>query len=188
MHLILTSPCVRIAECCLSNGAEFHLATTVDLRPRNDTGSINNPPVPTTPPLVYAVEGCSSTLQLSVADRDQDEVRCREMESSECGRGGCVPLPSWITLDSSCTIAFNNASRGEFYVSLVVEDFPVGSNMSLSTVPLSFTVSPQPQPAVISCLCSAPLCVIYQEFCSINCILLFTEIVVIFTDMFCNQQ
>lgn len=118
------------------------LATTVDLRPRNDTGSINNPPVSSTPPLVYAVEGCSSTLQLLLTDSDQDEVRCREMESSECGQGGCVPLPSWVTLDSSCTIGFANAPRGEFYVSLVVEDFPAGSNMPLASVPLSFTVSP----------------------------------------------
>ena len=117
------------------------LATTVDLRPRNDTGSPNNPPVSTTPPLVYTVEGCSSTLQLLVADSDRDEVRCREVETSECGRGGCVPLPSWVTVESSCTVSFTAAPRGEYYVSLVVEDFPVGSNVPLASVPLSFTVS-----------------------------------------------
>lgn len=145
----LLPPCTatyhsRLAECCLpsyANSAEFVLATTVDLRPRNDTGSPNNPPVSTTPPLVYAVEGCSSTLQLLVADSDQDEVRCREVETSECGQGGCVPLPSWVTVESSCTVNFTAAPRGEYYVSLVVEDFPVGSSVPLASVPLSFTVS-----------------------------------------------
>ena len=137
-------PHSRLAECCLpsyANSAEFVLATTVDLRPRNDTGSPNNPPVSTTPPLVYTVESCSSTLQLLVADSDRDEVRCREVETSECGRGGCVPLPSWVTVESSCTVSFTAAPRGEYYVSLVVEDFPVGSNVPLASVPLSFTVS-----------------------------------------------
>ena len=137
----------RLAECCLpsyANSAEFVLATTIDLSLRNDTGSPNNPPVSTTPPLVYAVEGCSSTLRLLVADSDQDEVRCREMETTECGQGGCVPLPSWVTVDStSCTVSFTTAPRGEFYVSLVVEDFPAGSSTPLASVPLSFTVSSQ---------------------------------------------
>ena len=141
----------RLAECCLpsyANSAEFVLATTVDLRHRNDTGSPNNPPVSTIPPVVFAVEGCSSTLQLLVADNDRDEVRCREVETSDCGRGGCVPLPSWVAVDSLCTVSFTTAPRGEHYVSLVVEDFSAGSSVPLSSMTLSFTVSGLTVPAV----------------------------------------
>ena len=80
-------------------------------------------------------------LQLLVADSDQDEVRCREVETSECGRGGCVPLPSWVNVDSSCTVSFTTVPRGEHYVSLVVEDFTAGSSIPLASMTLSFTVS-----------------------------------------------
>jgi hypothetical protein len=136
---------VRLDECCLpsyADDSEFVLMTLVDLRARNDTGVINSPPVSSTPPLVYLTEGCPAELHLLVADNDGDSVRCRQAVGTECGTSGCVPYPSWVVLNSSsCTLRFTNPQLGNAYLSVTLEDFPLGSDTPITAVPIRLTVS-----------------------------------------------
>ena len=154
-------------ECCLPDYADnlrFSLQTTVDLSLRNDTGKINNPPLASSPLLVILRDRCITSQKIFAVDNDGDEIRCRFAEGAECGDSGCVPNPNWLTLDESCDLTFDRPPKGNYYVALIMEDFPPGKDMSLSAVPLTFTVSK----LLIYYFCK-PMNQVPQSFCSTNC-------------------
>ncbi|KAL2088951.1 hypothetical protein ACEWY4_015850 [Coilia grayii] len=111
----------------LGTSAGVVLSTRADLSIRKDKRKVNRPPFSALIPPIRVSAGCSRDIRLSTYDLDGDRVRCRyaQDKSGEC-HGNC-PQHAFLLLDeASCTLRYTGgASVGQYYVKLMVEDFPV---------------------------------------------------------------
>ena len=131
------------SSCCwIYSFGSWNLSTTFSTLPRTDTGVINSTPRAITSPLIRVQEGCNYTITIPVTDPDNDIVKCRWAESSECadfcdGTG----IPGAVLDSDTCTIMYQ-ASDGTGYkaVALMIEDFTASSQSPLSSVALQFIV------------------------------------------------
>lgn len=136
---------IRFSGCCWISGlvvgadGGWSVETTVNLRKREDTDTINASPVSATAPIIRLQLGCLHFLNINTADKDEDEVRCRWAQGSECG-GICNALIN-ATL-SQCVIAYRASTPGWHAVALTLEDYPrpPQPQVPLSRVPLQFLI------------------------------------------------
>ena len=131
----------------------WNISTTFSLDIRNDTGQINSSPRATTAPLLRLQEGCEHIIPLAVSDPDNDIIRCRWAEGSECG-GICNKFPGTFLDSDTCTVKYHaNYGAGIKTFAIMIEDYAAGSSHPLSSVSLQFLVlvfsSAQPCPANI---------------------------------------
>ncbi|CAF1664860.1 unnamed protein product, partial [Didymodactylos carnosus] len=69
----------------VNTGATWSISTWINLIPRSDTGLYNNPPVSTMMSPITIVRGVKQTIQIPIADPEDDVVRCRWANSTnEC--------------------------------------------------------------------------------------------------------
>ena len=118
----------------------FNISTTFSIRIRNDTGHINSSPRSMPVPIVRVQEGCNHTIALPVSDPDNDIIRCRWAEGSECANG-CNRFPGAELHSNSCTIQYEaNMGTGYKVAAIMIEDFIPESSEPLSIVALQFLV------------------------------------------------
>ena len=106
--------------------AGWSIATSIDLRPRSDTGLYNNAPVATVMSPIYIPVNQPTVINIPVGDADGDPLRCRWSTSTngvnECG-GVCPPssLPPSTTIYPNCTIIITGQVIGNWFgVALMV--------------------------------------------------------------------
>ena len=128
--------------CWVQSFGYWNISTTFSMLPRTDIGVINSTPRAIISPLIRVQEGCNHTITIPVTDPDNDIVKCRWAESSECadfcdGTG----IPGAVLDSDTCTIRYQ-ASDGTGYkaVALMIEDFTACSQSPLSSVALQFIV------------------------------------------------
>ena len=133
---------IGYSGCCWINDDSWNISTTFSTLPRTDIGLINSTPRAIISPLIRVQEGCNHTITIPVTDPDNDIVKCRWAESSECadfcdGTG----IPGAVLDSDTCTIRYQ-ASDGTGYkaVALMIEDFTASSQSPLSSVALQFIV------------------------------------------------
>ena len=104
--------------------------------------SLISTPRAITSPVIRVQEGCNHTITIPVTDPDNDIVKCRWAESSECadfcdGTG----IPGAVLDSDTCTIRYQ-ASDGTGYkaIALMIEDFTACSQSPLSSVALQFII------------------------------------------------
>ncbi|XP_069117015.1 uncharacterized protein [Argopecten irradians] len=134
---------------------DFHLETRGDMRIRSDSGQPNNSPVTASMPVYQVPFGCKSTINIPIADPDDDVTTCRWASGAECGTD-CLGLPQATLLQSPCrlelepTLTTGFMDNAWYKVLLTVEDLPthdifldnthVTRSQVLSSVPLQFVV------------------------------------------------
>ena len=136
---------IGYSSCCWINpfgSRSWNISTTFSTLPRTDIGLINSTPRAITSPVIRVQEGCNHTITIPVTDPDNDIVKCRWAESSECadfcdGTG----IPGAVLDSDTCTIRYQ-ASDGTGYkaIALMIEDFTACSQSPLSSVALQFII------------------------------------------------
>ena len=105
----------------------------INLSQRNDTGRINSSPECNIRPYIKYNQACQP-FKIPVSDVDGDVIKCR------CSNSVCL---AHVVLDEEkCLLTFDPAFPGDYQMEILVEDFPNNmTNISLSTVPVSFIIS-----------------------------------------------
>ena len=118
----------------------WNISTTFSLATRPDTGEINSSPRVASFPYLYLLEGYYHTIPLVVSDPDNDNVRCRWANSTEC-LSVCNSIPGAILDPNSCTIRYlADNGIGLKAVAIMIEDFLPSSFVPLSSVAHQFLV------------------------------------------------
>ena len=118
----------------------WNISTTFSLNTRADTGEINSSPRVASFPYLYLLEGHHYTIPLAVTDPDNDIVRCRWGNGTECS-SVCNSIPGAVLDPNSCTIRYHaNNGTGLKAVAIMIEDFLPSSTVPLSSVAHQFLV------------------------------------------------
>ena len=120
----------------------WNISTTFSLVPRTDTGKINSSPRVASFPILDLLEGHHYNISLTVIDADNDNVRCRWANGTECPSPYVCNSISGAVLDTnSCTIRYHaNNGTGLKEVAIMIEDFLPSSTVPLSSVAHQFLV------------------------------------------------
>lgn len=120
--------------------SSWNISTTFSTNRRNDTGHINSTPRAITAPVLRLQDNCSHTIRIPVVDPDNDIVRCRWAEGSECA-GVCQAFPGAVLDSTSCSITYHtNQVVGYRVAAIMIEDFIPESTSPLSSTALQFLV------------------------------------------------
>ena len=120
---------------------QWSILTYFSTAKRNDTGHINSTPRAITTPLLRLQANCNHTIKIPVNDPDNDIVRCRwAVGEAEC-HSVCDAFPKAVLDPESCSIMYT-ADQGVGYraAAIMIEDFPPGSTVPMSSVGLQFLV------------------------------------------------
>ena len=118
----------------------WNISTTFSLVPRADTGKINSSPQVASFPKLDLLEGYHYNISLAVIDPDNDNVRCRWANGTECS-SICNSIPGAVLDPNSCTIRYHaNNGTGLKAVAIMIEDFLPSSTVPLSSVAHQFLV------------------------------------------------
>ena len=128
----------------LFNGEEprFNLISKINLKIRNDTKKINNPPITSMFPLVRMPNNCPVKMKIPITDIDEDIIRCRWLRQDECNATTCNQLQN-ITLDTErCELNYKSLKKEQFYAIMIqIEDFQNKNSVeALSSTPLQFLI------------------------------------------------
>ena len=120
--------------------AEWNISTTFSTTRRNDTGRINSTPRAITAPVLRLQAGCNHIIRIPVYDPENDVVRCRWAEGTECA-GICGGFPGAELDSESCSITYHaNQGEGHRAAAIMIEDYLPGSTSPMSSVGLQFLV------------------------------------------------
>ena len=118
----------------------WNISATFSLNTRADTGEINSSPRIASFPYLYLLEGYRYTIPLAISDPDNDIVRCRWANETEC-LSVCNSIPGAVLDPNSCTISYHaNNGTGLKAVAIMIEDFLPSSTVPLSSVAHQFLV------------------------------------------------
>ena len=132
------------------DNAHWNISTTFSPITRPDTGQINSSPRVASFPYVYLPRAyryryryrkLNAIIPLAVSDPDNDIIRCRWANGTEC-RGVCNNFTgAWLDSES-CTIRYLSRYRGTGLkvAAIMIEDFLPGSSVPLSSVAHQFLV------------------------------------------------
>ena len=120
--------------------AEWNVSTTFSTTRRNDTGRINSTPRAITAPVLRLQAGCNHIIRIPVYDPENDVVRCRWAEGTECA-GICGGFPGAELDSESCSITYHaNQGEGHRAAAIMIEDYLPGSTSPMSSIGLQFLV------------------------------------------------
>ena len=127
------STCCWVSSNTYAFSSGWSMMFKINLSQRNDTGRINSSPECNIRPYIKYNQACKP-FKIPVSDVDGDVIKCR------CSNGVC--LAHVILDEEKCLLTFDPAFPGDYQMEILVEDFPNNmTNISLSTVPVSFIVS-----------------------------------------------
>ena len=118
----------------------WNISTTFSLVPRTDSGKINSSPRVVSFPKLDLLEDYQYIISLAVTDPDNDNVRCRWANGTECS-SVCNSISGAVLDRNSCTIRYHaNNGTGLKAVAIMIEDFLPFSTVPLSSVAHQFLV------------------------------------------------
>lgn len=128
-----------------SGAGPWEIRIKLDTTVRPDTGTVNNTPLTTMPPLIRLRKGVKYLLKIPTADADNDVVKCRWSNATlkECASVCLKVSPG--TLSDDCSLDFDATKAvaviGFYVAAIQLEDFKTSTDtVPMSSVPYQFLI------------------------------------------------